>query len=89
MKKITTDWLEKYTVLLRSDNSFYRTFHVNGIKTQIRYIINVKGYSMVYLFQGENLENKILIGCIRTFDEAVQMYKLITGGEELIKQRVE
>tara|TARA_R110002049_G_scaffold309180_1_gene518096 strand:- start:1893 stop:2174 length:282 start_codon:yes stop_codon:yes gene_type:complete len=83
MDKITIDWFDKQTVLGRNKNSFGKTFSVNGIRTKIEFIIDVVGYARVFILQGENLNNKILLGCVRTIDETKEIYKSLTRGEEL------
>ena len=83
MNKVTIEWFINSTNLGRSKNSFARTFYVNGLNTKIEFIIDTIGYARVFILQGENLNNKILLGCVRTIDETKEIYKSITRGEEL------
>jgi len=81
--KITVDWFISQENLFRNKNSFGRTYHVNGLKTKIEFIIDVVGYAEVYISQGNNFNNKILLGCVRTIDEVKEIYKSLTRGDEL------
>lgn len=83
MKKITFDWFISLKKLGRDNNTFGSTFYINGLRTKISFLINGPGYAMVFILQGEELENKVLLGIVRTEDETREIYNSLTRGEIL------
>jgi len=83
MDKITIDWFNSLECLGRNENSYGKTYDINGLKTKIQFIIDVDGYAIVFLYQGKSLGNRTLLGCVRTIDETKEIYKSLTRGDEL------